>query len=368
MYFLGRVLRLGVVGAATAAVVFELSGPFVGWLGWPNSSAMSWAGWLFGATVLVVRGRHRARAVTLFALALAAAVYAGQPETVVLFAMALVIFVVLYLAFEARSAATARSVVRPLGDLALGVVAGGALAAPLALPGLQVASTSIVRVASSYGALAPHNIGNLFFQGFDGLPVAGSRYFGNSIYPETAVYVGVAAIALAMVALGTRRRRPEVPALLVTALAMGAVAYAAPVVSVINSLTGLRSVAWHRSVQPMVFALAVLAGIGMDALDRAGREKAVRRWAGAAFVACGVVVLALWLTGRGMLPTPEASIRAKSFVWPALQVGVGLAVAVGLLLAPRRAPRPGGRRRGPGVRFGIQGGCPVVGGGGAPRL
>ena len=44
-------------------------------------------------------------------------------------------------------------VLRPVVDLALATVAGAALSAPLALPGLQLASTSVVRVVSSYGAL-----------------------------------------------------------------------------------------------------------------------------------------------------------------------------------------------------------------------
>src|SRR5665811_268715 len=77
--------------------VYELSGPFMGWLGWPNASAMSWAGWLFATAILIVRGRHRSRDVALFALFLACAVYAGQPETVVLIAMALVVFTVVFL-------------------------------------------------------------------------------------------------------------------------------------------------------------------------------------------------------------------------------------------------------------------------------
>ncbi len=85
VYVLGRVLRLSVMSCAMAATVYELSGPFFGWLGWPIASVMSWAGWLFAATILVVRGRHRARAVTFFAVVLACAVYAGQPDTLVLF-------------------------------------------------------------------------------------------------------------------------------------------------------------------------------------------------------------------------------------------------------------------------------------------
>ena len=43
----------------------------MGWLGWPNAAAMSWAGWLFATAILIVRGRHRARDIALFAVFLA---------------------------------------------------------------------------------------------------------------------------------------------------------------------------------------------------------------------------------------------------------------------------------------------------------
>jgi len=336
VFVLGRVLRLGALGAATAATVYELSGPFMGWLGWPNAAAMSWAGWIFATAVLIVRGRHRARDVALFAVVLAAAVYAGQPETVVLVGMALAVFLAVFLTVRARRPGGAPPVLRPLGALVLAALSGAALSAPLALPGLQLASTSVVRVVSTYGALAPHDLGHLLFQGFDGLPVAGNRWFGNSIYPETAAYVGVVALALAVVAVGTRRRRPEVPALAAVALAMAAVAYASPVVSAIVSVTGLRSVAWHRAVQPMALALAVLAGVGMDALVAAHRRRAVRRWAAGAFGALGAVVALMWLAGRGRLPSAEAAIRARSFVWPAVSVGVGLLVIGALVMTAGR--------------------------------
>ncbi|HUI02597.1 MAG TPA: hypothetical protein VLZ77_03570, partial [Acidimicrobiales bacterium] len=342
-YVLGRVLRLGALGAVTAATVYELSGPLVGWLGWPLASAMSWAGWIFAAAVLIVRGRHRALAVTLFAVSLAFAVYAGQPETVVFVAAALVVFVAVLLALRARWASAPVATLRPLGDLGLATVAGGALAAPLALPGLQLASGSIARVANSYGALAPHNLGHLLFSGFDGLPVAGSRWFGDSIYPETAAYVGVVAAALVVLALATRGRRPEVPALAVAALVMALVAYASPVVHAVNAVTGLHSVAWHRSVEPLVFALAMLAGVGMDALVQGGGERPVRLAAGAGFGGVGLVVLGFWLFGRGRLPGAEASIRARSFLWPVIELGVGLAVGAVLVVAGGGGRAPTGR-------------------------
>ncbi len=339
VYVLGRVLRLGVLGATTAAVVYELSGPFMGWLGWPNTAAMSWAGWLFATAILIVRGTHRSRDITLFAVFVACAVYAGQPETVVLFAMALAVFTIVFMACRRHWAPAPTPVLRPLVDLVVAGAAGAALSAPLALPGLQLASTSVVRVVSSYGALPGRDLRNLLFQGFDGLPVAGNRWFGNSIYPETAVYVGVIALCLAALGVRTRWRRPAVPALVVTALAMAAVSYLSPVVSAINQVTGLRSVAWHRAVQPMVLALAVLAGVGMDVLVTAHHRRLVRRWTAGAFAVAGAVVALLWFVGRGRLPSFEAGIRARSFIWPVIEIGVGL-LAVGALVATSRRGSP----------------------------
>lgn len=336
VYLLGRVLRLGVLGAATAATAYELSGPLMGWLGWPIAGAMSWAGWIFALAILVVRGRHRSRDIALFAVFLACSLYAGQPETVLLFALSLIIFTVVFVVLRARRSHRPLGLLRPLADLAVAAIAGGALSAPLALPGVQLASTSVVHLISSYGALPPRDIGHLFFQGFDGLPVAGSRWFGNSIYPETAAYVGVIALCLAVLAVAARRRRPEVGALAATALAMAAVSYASPVVSAINQVTGLRSVAWHRAVQPTILALAVLAGVGMDVLVRSHTERTVRRGAGAAFGVAGTVLALVWLVGRGRLPSFEAGIRSRSFIWPAIEVVVGLAVIAVLSLGSRR--------------------------------
>jgi len=352
VYVLGRMLRLGVLGCTMAATVYELSGPVTGWLGWPNASAMSWAGWVFAAGLLVLRGRHRAGAVALFALVLALCVYAGQPEAVVLLGGAFALFVGVVLV-RTRRLDGAAPVLRPLVDLVLATVAGAALSAPLVLPGLQVGSSSQGAAVQSYGALRPHDLLHLVFQGFDGLPVAGNRWFGPSIYPETAAYVGVIALVLGATGLFARRARPEVLGLAAVALVTGVVAFAAPVVSVIDDIAGNRSVAWHRAVIVTAFALAVLAGVGTDVLVRAWRERPVRLWLAGGFAAAAVVLGAVWVFGRGRLPHAEAAIRSRSFVWPTVATILGLAGAGAIALAARSGRgrhRPvEGRRPEPGV-------------------
>ena len=76
-FVLGRLMRLSVLAATFAGTVFELSGAFVFWLGWPIGSVLSWAGWLFAAVLLITRGNRRVPSVAFFAVALAFAVYGG---------------------------------------------------------------------------------------------------------------------------------------------------------------------------------------------------------------------------------------------------------------------------------------------------
>ncbi|HEY5025222.1 MAG TPA: YfhO family protein [Acidimicrobiales bacterium] len=340
VYVLGRVLHLSVVSCVMAATVYELSGPFFGWLGWPIASVMSWMGWLFAATLLVVHGGRRARAVAFFAVVLACAVYAGQPDTLVLLGSAFLVFVAALLVPRAAVFGGAGPIRRPLIDTGLAVVAGAALSAPLLLPGLQLVSGSVRTGKSLSQAVSVQSVVLLPFQGFDGLPVAGSRFFGSGYYTKSVAYVGVIAVVFAVVAvmgaLKLRTRRPEVIAFSAVALAMGAIVYLPIVESALTGLPLVGSVLWRRATIPMVFAVAVLAGMGTDVVVRSHGTAAVRRWCGTAFAVAAIVLVALWAFGRGRLPSMEASIRARSFIWPAAATAVGLGLSAVLVLGARR--------------------------------
>ena len=105
------------------------------------------------------------------------------------------------------------------------------------------------------------------------------------------------------------------------------------------------------------FAVAVLAGVGTDVLTRSYREGSVRRWMGWSFAAVALVLVVLWLFGRGRLPPTDAAIRTSSFLWPTVQVALGLAVVGVLTVAHKRRPAhssggsgfPGGLGKGVGL-------------------
>ena len=63
------------------------------------------------------------------------AIYAGQPDTLVVLILAVVVFLVVLLVLRAPWLGGSGPLLRPITDLAVAAVAGAALGAPLALPG-----------------------------------------------------------------------------------------------------------------------------------------------------------------------------------------------------------------------------------------
>ena len=166
---------------------------------------------------------------------------------------------------------------------------------------------------------------------------SGNRFDAPGLgYIATAAYLGVIVVVLAVMGAVVRRRRPAVLAFAVVAVLMGCFVYVPPLVSLLNDLPGLGEIRWVRSLQVLVFALAILAGVGLDILVRSQNSRTVRNWLGAGFGTVAVVLVVIWAFGRGQLPPVEATIRAKSFIWPAAEVGVGLAVFGFLVVMGRR--------------------------------
>jgi uncharacterized integral membrane protein len=116
--------------------------------------------------------------------------------------------------------------------------------------------------------------------------------------------------------------------------------YFSPLVSVLNAFPKLAQVRWDRGIQLLGLSLAVLAGVGLDKLVRADNDRAVRRWLGAGFG--GMALLLLFILGfeRGNLSPVDATIRTRSFIWPGIEVIIGMAVVSLLVLtASRRRTR-----------------------------
>ena len=148
--------------------------------------------------------------------------------------------------------------------------------------------------------------------------------------------MGVITVALAASAVAVQRHRPEIIGLGVVAVMTFCLSFLTPLVSLLGRGPGLVGrVGWHYALLPMAFSLAILGGIGLNALVQSHEDAAVRRWLASWFAVIGLILVAIWIFGRGQLPRVEAGIRARSFVWPAVDTLVGLFVVGALVIRHR---------------------------------
>jgi len=331
-YLLGRVLGLGAIACAMAGTIFELSGPLTGWLGYPLGSVMALAGWIFAAALLVVRGRNRVRSITFLAVTIALAVYAGNPESLFVLALALIVFMIVLLVPHFHLPLRDLTAVRPVIDLAIAAVAGLLLAAPLALPGAQLAmGTTRTTLGGSQGLSASQALLSIFPTGFRAQPL--TMTIGGVAFPQgdhVSLTIGVIALSLVFASWVRTRKRIEVIAFAATATVSAGLVFLRPMQVIFDVVPFAKTIYWSRMLMPLGFCLALLAGFGTDALIRSHRQLAVRRWVEIGLTIIGLVVLGVWLFDRqGLLPAAAAN-RTRSFVWPVVGIAVGV-VAVGVL-------------------------------------
>jgi hypothetical protein len=324
-YIFARILGLGVIASALSGTLFELSGPLTAWLGYPHAAVMSWTGWLFAATTLVLRRKRPALNIAFLALVTALAVYSGQPEVAAIIAVALALYVLVVLVQSSIGSGGRDRVARPLIGLVIAGVSGAALAGPLLLPGFQVTSQSVRNAAGQGNSLPTHDLMYLITQGFDGIPVTGSTVFGSSLfYNETAAFVGIIAVVFALVALRFRWRRPEVLGLSAIMVVMASIVFVSPVSHLWSSLPLLGTAQGIRALMALAFSIAILAGIGLDAFVRMHHLRPVRRWTGACFGGGALVVALVFVAGRNNLIPYLLAIRNTSFIGPAVGIAAGL--------------------------------------------
>lgn len=339
--FLGRVLNLRFLAATLAGTVFELSGAFTAWSGWPHDGVFCWFGWILGAVVMVARGRNEAGSTALMAVFVGLAVLGGHPESIIISLVCAGVFALGYLTVGALRGMRSGVVARRGALLLAGVAAGLGLSAPVLLPGLQVIAGSSHTGSTGYSALPHSNAVNLIASTFYGLPVLHDTYFGTRNYYEAASYVGIGVLCLAALAVLSAWRRTEVIALASVGLLCAALVYSATVASAVGALPGIDLILWDRAVIPLDLVLAVLAGVGLDTLILRSQESTVRGAYTILALAAGALVAALMIVTEFRHMYGPAALRRErlhSLVAPGVQAGIGL-VAAALLFRRRRLAR-----------------------------
>jgi hypothetical protein len=204
-------------------------------------------------------------------------------------------------------------------------------------------------VSSEVGrSLPPHDLVHLLAQGYNGLPLAGNHVFDDAIYMDTAAYVGVIAVVLAVVAAVRHWRRPAVAAFLALTAISLVVLFAPPVEAVFVHLPLVQTIDWHRGLMMLGLCIAVLAGVGTDALVKAPSGRSTLKLVGGVLAGGLVLLLLLWLfAGAGIGPL-ETRLRRDSLHLPLITTGLALVVVVACALwLVRRREAPPNRTRWP---------------------
>ncbi|MGI5816757.1 MAG: hypothetical protein ACOX9R_01535 [Armatimonadota bacterium] len=306
MYLLLRVLGVTPLAGAIGGVTFMLSGFFTGWLTFP--SLRSVAAWLPLALVGVELTVQRRRAcwLGLTMLAVGMQFLAGHLQISIYVLVALAGYALFRLLGTMRERGKARTA--SYGLLVIAATVGG-----IALAGCQLGpSLEMVRLnyrvgGASYAdqvsnGLAAQQLLILLMPDVFGNPVD-SNHWGTSFsgradrsYIETAWYIGVAPLLLAVAAVGLRPGGQRWFWLGVFALAVG-LAFGTPLNALFRAaipgytqLTGV-----GRAVVLACTAGAVLAGLGADTLMQMRNDDRARR-----VVSGAAVVILLGGLGGGL--------------------------------------------------------------------
>lgn len=349
--YLCRKLGLSNLSAVFAGTIFELSGSFTGWLGWPQATVISLLGWVLGATVVILERDGvwpKARSTTFLAVVLAFVMYAGHPESVVFVVGCMAAVVVVYMVSRVhRMPGRMRLAFSPLLDLALAGVAALALAAPLLLPGIPILSSSARQLNAGYTGLPRTYLINLVAPGYFGFPTTGSTSYGSANYYEAASYVGSITVILALFAALCLWRRRSAISFGLIGVTMLAILFVPPVAQEFGRLPILKEVQWTRVAMPLALALAVLAAMGMETLRLTGfSPKSLRRlWMSTGAFA---FVIVIWWFGRRSAPTMPAGQRSaetQAFIAPVVGVATVLLVLVGIAIVRSRSAESSRPRR-----------------------
>ncbi len=272
MYAFARVLLLSRVGAVTAGITFMWSGFVVGELFW-FPPAVCASPWLALGLLAVERLRRDPRPLwsAVLAIAVALSFLAGWPQTWMYTMYVIALFGSVRLLDLLRR--DRRRALRVAVLMTAGVVLGMALAGAQLLPGLEL---------QSHG---PRRAGGLSLEQARAMaPPAPSWFLDQARNSHPAgrhlSYMGIATMFPVLLSLFRVGSRAPVVVFWLLGLASAGVALGpnAPFFDYYRMLPGM---AWFRAPQRILyvyaFAVAILSGIGMDALAAAREGASSRR-------------------------------------------------------------------------------------------
>ena len=285
-FLFAREIGLSKPGALLAAVAFIFSGPMVVWVGYPLSPVIAW---LPAMLLTIERGlvRKDGPCVVACGLAIAAQFLGGHPETsfhVMLAWAAYALYRAVYVAgwYPTRLLPL---IARIAAAAAMGIMLAAVQLLPFAQALFHSAAASI-KEAQAFDGM-PSYIMHVFFEWrnwptgittllpqYFGTDLDGSYWFPYNNYVEQNAYAGILPLALAvMVTLRNIKchsspRRGLILFFAVMSVICLGVALRLPLLNVANDLPILNLIANGRMRLVYVFAIAILAGLGLDEIGK----------------------------------------------------------------------------------------------------
>ncbi len=271
-YVTARTLGAGVIASIVGAVTFEMSGSFIGWIGWPQAGVNAWLGWIVFFIIMIYRNKRPLMSVVGLSLAVAFSLFAGHPESYLLDSLAIgllgILFAVVGIVYRNVSL---HKVVTTAVYVTGGAILGGMIASPMLFPAIQLLAGS-AKAGSKHiwGGIPPNVTIQFLATGYYGYPTTASHWFYGSNFYELSACVGPLIVVLAVVALLAYKKRPVVMALVGTFVVLFLIVFR--VLPVIQSLTkylpGGTYVSFGRLLMPMDFFISVLGALGLSVLLR----------------------------------------------------------------------------------------------------
>ncbi|NLW50329.1 MAG: YfhO family protein [Candidatus Brocadiaceae bacterium] len=322
-YALARVHRVGRAGAVAAGLCYMLCGPVIAHAHHTNIVVgVSYLPLLLVLIELACRRRH-ALSLSAFAAATALLVLGAQPQYTLYCVLPCGAYLVWRLGLIEATGGSRRTVAGLLVGFALAGLLAAALAGAQLLPLLELVGRSMragdAQPLAGADPGVPGNLMTLLLPHYWGSPgLAG--YWGAvepGLYAEITLFMGVVPLLLAFVAVGADRSRRAV---FFAGLGVFSFLFAMGSSGVIRAVFSLLPI--FRSARlPSRFAfvtalcVAVLAGMGLDALlhgtDRRRVRRSALRAAGLTLALCATALVIAWAaTGRFASLSREGLARA----------------------------------------------------------
>lgn len=327
MYLFLRSMRVSREGSVIGSVAFMFCGFMTVWMAY---GTLGYAALYLPLSLFAVNRHMRGDrwGASLYAVSIGLSFLSGHFQ-ISMYVLSFAVLYVLYVYVSTKEKPRA-AVLFPA------TLAGVSLAAFQILPSLSAYVSSVRSSLFIKGEIIPWSyIVTLFAPDFYGNPVTRNDWFGH--YAEWASFVGVAPLILASIALWHRRFDSVVRFFGGVALFCILLAFPTPLNDLMYALhiPVFSTSSASRIIVLVSFSLAVLSGIGVDALVDLWKKPGRRKGTPAAAVVVLLVGFWIWLKFMHPLPADKLAIAIRNSYIPTI---MGIATCM-VVFAGRALPK-----------------------------